>query len=109
MLGKGEFAPHNWLMDLIAKSEEYFCEHLPKKFEYYCKMVYETAIFLDGGFDYDEVSLKQILLLINLLYHIFKVQHEPDRASYIPHSCRNIKVHCRAVPAGVQDKLVIFP
>ena len=65
MLGAGEFAPHNWLMDLIARSEEYFCGHLPRKLSYYCKMVYETAIFLDGGFDYDEVSLDQILLIIN--------------------------------------------
>ena len=56
MLGAGEFAPHNWVMDLIAKSEQYFCNHLPAKLGYYCKMVYETAIFLDGGFDYDEVS-----------------------------------------------------
>ena len=104
MLGPGEFAPHNWLMDLIAKSEKYFCEHLPKKFSYYCKMVYETAIFLDGGFDYDEVSLK-IILLIQLIKHLIsKVQHQPDRASYISHSCWNIKVHCWSVPPGVQDK-----
>ena len=58
LLGKGEFAPHNWLLDMIARSEEYFCEHLPDKLAYYCKMVYETAIFIDGGFDYDEVSLR---------------------------------------------------
>ena len=59
LLGKGEFAPHNWIMDIIAKSEEIFCNHLPGKLANYCKMVYETAIFIDGGFDYDEVGFKQ--------------------------------------------------
>jgi len=65
LLGKGEFAPHNWLMDMIARSEEYFCEHLPDKLAYYCKMVYETAIFIDGGFDYDEFNSSLIEPIIS--------------------------------------------
>jgi len=65
MLGAGEFAPHNWVMDLIAKSEQYFCNHLPAKLGYYCKMVYETAIFLDGGFDYDEFNSSLIEPIIS--------------------------------------------
>eukprot|EP00092_Neocalanus_flemingeri_P032434 GFUD01035275.1.p1 GENE.GFUD01035275.1~~GFUD01035275.1.p1 ORF type:complete len:340 (-),score=70.02 GFUD01035275.1:2-1021(-) len=60
LLGHGEFAPHNWILDLIAKSEEYICEDLPGKLSFYCKAIYETAIFLDGGFDYDEFNTSLI-------------------------------------------------
>jgi len=56
LLGPGRFAPHNWIFDLLAKSEEIFCESLPKSFAHYCQMIYETAIFLDGGFDYSQFN-----------------------------------------------------
>jgi len=52
-------------MDMIARSEEYFCEHLPAELAYYCKMVYETAIFIDGGFDYDEFNSSLIEPIIS--------------------------------------------